>query len=74
MEEKYDLVGVDGNAFSIMGYVSQAMKNEGFTNEEIKNYRNEATSSDYNNLLYVSLKYIDMCNEKENSERYENGD
>ena len=26
---KYDLVGVDGNAFSIMGYTSNALKREG---------------------------------------------
>ena len=28
---KYNLVGIDGNAYSIMGYVTDAMKEEGFS-------------------------------------------
>ena len=31
----YTLVGVDGNAYSIMGYTAQAMRRNGFTKEEI---------------------------------------
>jgi len=27
--EKYNLIGIDGNAFSVMGYVQNAMKHEG---------------------------------------------
>lgn len=27
-KKKYSLIGVDGNAFSIMGYVRRAMKDE----------------------------------------------
>lgn len=69
MEEelKYDLVGVDGNAFNVMGYVTKAMRNERFTKEEIDNYLKDAQSDDYNHLLYVSIKMVDECNK-----RYEN--
>jgi hypothetical protein len=59
---KYDLVGVDGNAFSIMGYVSEAMRQENKTGKEIKAYVNEAMSSDYDNLLRVSINIIEELN------------
>lgn len=59
----YDLVGVNGNAYSIMGYVAAAMRNEGRSEEEINSYYKEATSKDYQNLLCVSIKIIDELNE-----------
>lgn len=61
---KYNLVGVDGNAYSVMGYVSNAMKNEGKTKAEIDAYYKDATSSDYDHLLCVSFGMIDTLNEK----------
>ena len=60
--DKYDLVGIDGNAYSIMGYVQNAMKECGFSQEEIKAYLDDAKSSDYNHLLAVSMDMIDKCN------------
>ena len=62
MTEKYCLVGVDGNAISVMGYVSLAMQETGFTKDEINSYRKEAMSGDYDHLLCVSMEYIDKCN------------
>ena len=64
--EEYSLVGVDGNAFAIMGYVKNAMGEQGFSKEERDKYLQEAMSSDYNNLLVVSMRYIDQCNERVN--------
>ena len=64
MEEKYTLVGVDGNAFVVMGYVRRCMMREKFTKAEIEDYLTEAKSSDYNNLLCVSMDYVDKCNER----------
>ena len=60
--EKYNLIGIDGNAFSVMGYVQNAMKHEGKTNEEIKTYLTEAKSGDYENLLCVSFDMIEKLN------------
>lgn len=62
MEEKYTLVGVDGNAFSIMGYVRNAMKREHCTKEEIDAYSKDAMSSDYNHLLCVSEEMCEKLN------------
>lgn len=61
--EKYNLVGIDGNAFSVMGYVMNAMKSEGKTREEINKYREDAMSDDYNHLLSVSVEMIDKLSQ-----------
>lgn len=60
---EYTLVGVNGNAFSVMGYVSNAMRECKFSRQEIDEYRKEAMSGNYDNLIAVSLDYIDKCNE-----------
>ena len=61
MEEKYTLVGVDGNAFSVMGYTSRALKRTGHR-DLVERMKNEAMSGDYNNLICVCMKYIDIAN------------
>jgi len=60
--KKYNLVGVDGNAFSVMGYVRNAMRAEGFTRQEIEDYTKDAMSSDYSHLISVSCDMVDECN------------
>lgn len=73
----YTLVGVDGNAFAIMGYVRTAMKKAKMTKEDIDAYTKDATRSDYNNLLVVSCEMIDKVNEilgLNEYEDYEDGD
>jgi len=60
----YDLVGVDGNAFSIMGYVLGAMRRCKFTRDEMDAYKKDAMSSDYDHLLAVSVEMIDHCNDR----------
>ena len=59
----YTLVGVDGNAFSIMSYVRSAMKSAKMTSQDIDAYTKDAKSSDYNHLLVVSCEMIDKVNE-----------
>ena len=60
---KYDLVGVDGNAFAVMGYVLKAMRECKMSKEKQSDYQTKAMSGDYNNLLAVSVEMIDKCNE-----------
>ncbi len=60
----YDLVGVDGNAYSIMGYTQRAMKEVGFEKSDIEQMHKDATSGDYNNLICVCVDWIDKCNER----------
>ncbi len=54
------LTGRDGNAFSIMGRVKQALKRAGADKEYIDEYLSKATSGDYDNLLVVSMGYVDV--------------
>lgn len=59
----YTLIGVDGNAYAVMGYVRTAMRHAEMSREDIDAYTKDATSSDYNHLLVVSCEMIDKVNE-----------
>ena len=59
----YTLVGIDGNAYSIMGYVRDAMHDANMNSYDIDAYIKDATSSDYDHLLAVSCEMIDRVNE-----------
>jgi hypothetical protein len=52
-KRNYSLVGVDGNAFSLMAYTKTAMKECGRSEEQIKEVLRRARSSDYHNLIAV---------------------
>ncbi len=54
------LTGQDGNAFAIMGNVKRALKHAGADKEYIDKYISEATSGDYDHLLTVSMKYVNI--------------
>jgi hypothetical protein len=54
------LVGHDGNAFSIMGRVRKALMLAGADKEYADKYLKEATVGDYNQLLVVSMKYVNV--------------
>lgn len=53
------LVGEDGNAFSILGRVQRIMKRNGL-HDEIENFRTEATSGDYDNLLRTVMAWFSV--------------
>jgi hypothetical protein len=54
------LTGNDGNAFSIMGAVSKALRKAGATAEEVEQYMNESMSGDYDNLLRTAMKWVNV--------------
>lgn len=62
-KKHYTIVGIDGNAFSIMGYVTNAMKECGCSEEEISAYSADAMSSDYRHLVGVSASKCIELNE-----------
>jgi hypothetical protein len=57
---KLKLVGLDGNAFAILGRASQAARKAGWTKEQQDKYRAAAMSGDYDNLLQVTMEYFDV--------------
>lgn len=53
------LVGLDGNAFSVIAAVRKAMRSQGFSAEEVTEFTRKATSGDYDNLLRVCMEYTE---------------
>ena len=56
---KLNLVGVNGNAFAIMGAFKGAAKEQGWSKERIREVLDEAISSDYDHLLHIILKNVE---------------
>lgn len=54
------LLGEDGNAYFILARVSRELKKAGYTPEEIKEYDRQATSGDYDNLLRVTMEWVEI--------------
>jgi hypothetical protein len=57
---RLQLVGQDGNAFMILGLAIRAAKKAGWTQEQIDQYKQEATSGDYDNLLATTMDFFDV--------------
>lgn len=53
------LIGVDGNAFAVMGATKRALKQAKASGEYIQAYLDEAMSGDYDNLLSASVKFLE---------------
>ena len=60
-EVHVELVGQDGNAFSILRRVSTAMRRAGVSAEEQSAFRAEATSGDYNHLLHTVGEWVTVA-------------
>lgn len=54
---KLTLVGVDGNAFAIIGAFSKTARQQGWTKEEIAAVTSEAMSGDYQHLLHTIMGF-----------------
>lgn len=55
-----ELIGGDGNAFSILGKVIRALKKAGYDQSAIDDYRKEATSGDYDHLLETTMAWVEI--------------
>ena len=65
MEVKYPnitvrLVGEDGNAFTIMGKVKEALRKGKVSQAYQALYLEEAMSGDYDNLLRVTMNWVNV--------------
>jgi hypothetical protein len=54
------LVGTDGNSFAIISKVKKALKQNEVSKEEIDLFVKEATSGDWNNVLFVCMKWVNV--------------
>jgi len=59
---KLTLVGLDGNAFFLLGAFQRAAKRQGWTPEEINAVLTEAKRGDYDHLLAVLVEH---CKDEE---------
>ena len=59
VKKKVDLtlVGLDGNAFSLLGAFQKQARKDGWTQEEIDEVFEEAKSGDYFNLVNTLARY-----------------
>lgn len=55
------LVGRDGNAFAVLGAASKALKRVPEVGRQLaEQYTDEATKGDYDHLLQVTMKYVEV--------------
>ena len=59
-KEKYSLVGINGNAFSILGICLRAMRQAGLSKEERDKFYAEATSGNYDHLLMTCMEWFEV--------------
>ncbi len=55
-----ELVGGDGNAFAIIGAVKKACRKAKIPSSVFEDYRKEAMSGDYDNLLRVTMEWFEV--------------
>lgn len=59
------LVGLDGNAFALLGAFQRAARKQGWKPEEIKAVMDEATSGDYDHLLQTLIEHTEETEEED---------
>lgn len=60
---KYTLIGVNGNAFAVMGYTAKALRKEGL-HTEVKTMLEKAKAGNYFQLVATCDEYVQMANEE----------
>ncbi len=53
------LLGVDGNAFALMGYTQGKLRRASWPREDIEKVMEIAQSSDYNNVIRTCMRVLD---------------
>lgn len=57
---KVQLTGHDGNAFSVLGRVCEAMRRAKVSREDIAAFQKEAMSGDYDHLLKTCTHWVSI--------------
>ncbi len=66
-----DLVGVNGNAFMIMGVFQRQAKREGWSKDEIDAVLKEAKSGNYDHLLATIINHCEVKDDEFNTESHD---
>lgn len=62
---RLNLVGIDGNAYSLLGAFAAAAREQGWSDQDIEAVRVEATSSNYDHLVQTLLGYTNAPDDDE---------
>jgi hypothetical protein len=73
MQPKYpdvyaDIIGKDGNAFSILAVVQRAMRQGGVPQEQISVFFDQAMSGDYDHLLRTVMEWVSISGSNDDEE------
>ena len=55
-----ELIGHDGNAFTVLGRCRKAAREAGLSEDEIATFMTEATAGDYDHLLQTAMRWFDV--------------
>lgn len=61
---KGTLIGVDGNAFALMGYWGRQARRQGWASEDIDKVLDACYEGDYNNLVSTLVAHMDAEEEE----------
>ena len=56
-----NLIGEDGNAFAILANVQKELRKNGVPKDERDQYLSEAMAGDYDNLLRVTMDWVNVA-------------
>lgn len=63
-KKEYCLVGVDSNIYSIIGYTTRAMREVGFSQDDVEEFKTKVTKQDcYDKALGLCVFKVNECNE-----------
>ena len=66
------LVGINGNAFSLLAHFQRLARRQGFDKEWIDSVLEDAKSADYDHLIYTLSSHMTMDDSKDpNSDEYD---
>jgi hypothetical protein len=55
-----ELMGTDGNAFAVLGKVTQALRRADLPKDVCEAFRQEATAGNYDALLQTVMRWVDV--------------
>ena len=55
-----ELSGSDSNVYSIIGKTIRALRRGGATAEQINEYKQEATSGDYDHAIQTTMRWVEV--------------
>ena len=66
--KNYSLVGISGNEYSIVGYITTCMREECRSEDEIAEYVKKSKNMPYGDLLIYSIEIIGQLNQDDGCE------